>query len=382
MSSAPPPPPGSSNPHGLPAKPGGPLPTFKPAFQPAARPAAGRPGQHVYSQGAYAAAAPPTSYQASPTVTSTGYNPYSAYGASAGPSPSPGPATYGTGAYGAQQQSAFSGYPQQQPANAYAGYESYAAPVAAPQIQNPFPLPGQSSGAGKGANGYDPEYEAQIAQWNSAYAPKDEAALKEAAKKGPMGNANTIPLGQRDTGPALTSKELSAAVPVGSKAAAVVTGADGKQKTVIRSGGGKTWQDKSLLEWDPAHPRLFVGNLAGEVTDDSLHKAFSVYPSIVKARVIRDGRTTKSKGYGFVSFTSTDDFFQAAKEMNGKYIGSHPVIVKRSTTEIKVTAPPKKGGKYNKNKGHRDNRGGETTAVPNAGIKKEGKKKGGMKVLG
>lgn len=366
-------------PHGLPAKPGGPLPQFKPTFQPPARPGQ----QHGYSQGGYAVAAPPTSYQASPVVTSAGYNSYGAYAASASaaPSPSPAPGAYGAGGYGAQQQAAYSGYQQQPAANAYAGYESYSAPAAAPQIQNPFPLPGQSSG-GKGANGYDPEYEAQIAQWNSAYAPKDEAALKEAAKKGPTGNANTIPLGQRDTGPALTSKELSAAVPVGSKAAAVVTGADGKQKTVIRSGGGKTWQDNSLLEWDPAHPRLFVGNLAGEVTDDSLHKAFSVYPTIVKARVIRDGRTTKSKGYGFVSFTSTDDFFQAAKEMNGKYIGSHPVIVKRSNTEIKVTAPPKKGGKYNKNKGIRDNRGGQAAAVPNAGVKKEGKKKGGMKILG
>ncbi|KAK8178488.1 hypothetical protein BC567DRAFT_149093, partial [Phyllosticta citribraziliensis] len=109
--------------------------------------------------------------------------------------------------------------------------------------------------------------------------------------------------------------------------------------TVVRSGGGKTWQDSSLLEWDPAHFRIFVGNLAGEVTDESLHKAFSRYTSIQKARVVRDKRTTKSKGYGFVSFSNGDDYFQAAKEMQGKYIGSHPVLIKRSTTEIKATAP-------------------------------------------
>ena len=85
--------------------------------------------------------------------------------------------------------------------------------------------------------------------------------------------------------------------------AAVVTGADGKQKTVVRSGGGQTWQDPTLLEWDPAHFRLFVGNLAGEVTDESLLKAFAKYPSVHKARVVRDKRTTKSKGYGKVTFT-------------------------------------------------------------------------------
>ncbi|ORY13229.1 hypothetical protein BCR34DRAFT_466190, partial [Clohesyomyces aquaticus] len=116
------------------------------------------------------------------------------------------------------------------------------------------------------------------------------------------------------------------------------TTAGGKEKTVIRQGGGKVWEDPSLLEWNPLHPRLFVGNLAGEVTDESLLKAFSKYPSVSKARVIRDKRTTKSKSYGFVSFAETDDFFRAAKEMEGKYIGSHPVRIKRATAEVTATS--------------------------------------------
>jgi hypothetical protein len=155
--------------------------------------------------------------------------------------------------------------------------------------------------------------------------------------------------------------------------AAVVSGADGKQKTVVRSGGGKTWQDPSLLEWDPSHPRLFIGNLAGEVTDDSLLKAFSRYPSVQKARVIRDKRTSKSKGYGFVSFGNSDDYFQAAKEMQGKYIGSHPVLIKRSTTEIKAVAPQPKG-----KKGHTGGGGPAGGGIQ----KKLPKKKGGLRILG
>lgn len=90
---------------------------------------------------------------------------------------------------------------------------------------------------------------------------------------------------------------------------------------------------------------MFVGNLAGEVTDDSLLKAFSKYPSVQKARVIRDKRTTKSKGYGFVAFSDGDEYFRAAREMQGKYIGSHPVLLKKSNTEIKpvVVGGGKKG---------------------------------------
>jgi len=152
------------------------------------------------------------------------------------------------------------------------------------------------------------------------------------------------------------------------------------QKTVQRSGGGSTWTDSSLLEWDPAHFRIFVGNLAGEVTDDSLLKAFAKYPSVQKARVIRDKRTTKSKGYGFVSFANGDEYFQAAKDMQGKYIGSHPVLIKRATTEVRPTAMQDKKGKNNKNK----NKGaGGHNKVDHGGVEKKiPKTKGGLRVLG
>lgn len=41
----------------------------------------------------------------------------------------------------------------------------------------------------------------------------------------------------------------------------------------------------------------------------------------MKARVVRDKRTNKTKGYGFVSFKDPADFTKAMKEMNGKYKG-------------------------------------------------------------
>lgn len=111
-----------------------------------------------------------------------------------------------------------------------------------------------------------------------------------------------------------------------------------KHKTVIREGGGKVWEDPTLLEWDPSHFRLYCGNLGGEVNDESLHRAFSAYPSIVKARVIRDKKTTKSKGFGFVSFKEPDDMLNAWRDLNGKYIGSHPVKLTKAETSIKATA--------------------------------------------
>ncbi|KAH7326657.1 hypothetical protein B0I35DRAFT_346945 [Stachybotrys elegans] len=171
-----------------------------------------------------------------------------------------------------------------------------------------------------------------------------------------------------------------------------VTANPDKKKTVVREGGGKKWTDDSLLEWDPSHLRLFVGNLAGETTDESLLKAFSRWKSVQKARVIRDKRTTKSKGYGFVSFSDADDFFQAAKEMNGKYIQSHPVVVKKANTEIKasVVREKDKHGKRNnfkdkKNKSNNGSGGYEPNLGPMAGggVTKPGQRtKNGLKLLG
>ncbi len=46
-------------------------------------------------------------------------------------------------------------------------------------------------------------------------------------------------------------------------------------------------------------------------------RAFQKYPSFQKAKVIRDKRTSKTKGYGFVSFKDSSDFIKAMREMDG-----------------------------------------------------------------
>jgi RNA recognition motif-containing protein len=47
-------------------------------------------------------------------------------------------------------------------------------------------------------------------------------------------------------------------------------------------------------------------------------------------RVIRDKRTGKTRGYGFVSFGQPRDFLNAIKQMNGQYIGNRPAKVMKS----------------------------------------------------
>ncbi|XP_030580523.1 RNA-binding protein 42 [Archocentrus centrarchus] len=103
-----------------------------------------------------------------------------------------------------------------------------------------------------------------------------------------------------------------------------------KVKKCIRTAAGITWEDHSLLEWEADDFRIFCGDLGNEVNDDILARAFSRYPSFLRAKVVRDKRTGKTKGYGFVSFKDPNDYVRAMREMNGKYVGSRPIKLRKS----------------------------------------------------
>lgn len=51
---------------------------------------------------------------------------------------------------------------------------------------------------------------------------------------------------------------------------------------------------------------------------------------------MRDKRTGKTKGYGFVSFTNPLDLTAALKEMNGKYVGNRPIKLRKSKWKDRI----------------------------------------------
>ncbi|KAF8017868.1 hypothetical protein BT93_H2927 [Corymbia citriodora subsp. variegata] len=106
--------------------------------------------------------------------------------------------------------------------------------------------------------------------------------------------------------------------------------AEAKKKAIPRKAAGQSWEDPTLAEWPENDYRLFCGDLGNEVNDDVLSKAFSRFPSFNMAKVVRDKRTGKTKGYGFVSFMNPTDLAAALKEMNGKYVGNRPIKLRKS----------------------------------------------------
>ncbi|KAK3029303.1 hypothetical protein RJ639_040139 [Escallonia herrerae] len=61
-----------------------------------------------------------------------------------------------------------------------------------------------------------------------------------------------------------------------------------------------------------------------------LDMAVVVVISLDDEMVVRDKRTGKTKGYGFVSFANPSDLAAALKEMNGKYVGNRPIKLRKS----------------------------------------------------
>jgi len=101
-------------------------------------------------------------------------------------------------------------------------------------------------------------------------------------------------------------------------------------KRYYRVAAGESWEDPTLATWDDNDYRIFVGDLGNEVNDDMLKNAFQKYKSYQKSRVLRDKKTLKTRGFGFVSFSDPMDFAKAMREMNGKYIGNRPVKLFKS----------------------------------------------------
>ncbi|KAI7981827.1 hypothetical protein LOK49_Contig11G00032 [Camellia lanceoleosa] len=77
--------------------------------------------------------------------------------------------------------------------------------------------------------------------------------------------------------------------------------------------------------------KLFIGGLSYGTDDQSLRDAFSGFGDVVDAKVITDRETGKSRGFGFVNFTSDESATSAMSSMDGQPLDGRTVRVSYAT---------------------------------------------------
>ncbi|XVF55325.1 hypothetical protein PTKIN_Ptkin06aG0028100 [Pterospermum kingtungense] len=100
-------------------------------------------------------------------------------------------------------------------------------------------------------------------------------------------------------------------------------------------------------------PKLFISGLSRETTDEQLTEAFNPFGQLVEAKVIRDRATGRSKGFGFVTYTSIEEAEKAREEMNAKFLHGWAIFV--DPAKPREPRPPPRSGPGPSGTGFRTN---------------------------
>lgn len=88
--------------------------------------------------------------------------------------------------------------------------------------------------------------------------------------------------------------------------------------------------------------KLYVGNISYQTTEDDLNTLFSQAGNIESVKIINDQYSGRSKGFGFVEFSTQDEADKAVSMFNGYTLGERKLIV----NEARPQAPKRSGGGF------------------------------------
>jgi RNA recognition motif-containing protein len=93
---------------------------------------------------------------------------------------------------------------------------------------------------------------------------------------------------------------------------------------------------------------LFVGNFAYHLEDQDLFHLAVTYGPVLRARVVRDRTTGRSKGCGFVRYASPEDAKKAVKALDGLVFCNRVLRARPVNPPIQTTA--KEGHAHGQNR--------------------------------
>ena len=101
--------------------------------------------------------------------------------------------------------------------------------------------------------------------------------------------------------------------------------------------------------------KLYVGNLPHATTDSELQELFTNFGTVDSAMVIRDKFTGKSRGFGFVEMSESNEAEAAIEQVNGSELGGRTLTVNEARPR---EDRPRGGGGFRGGNGGGGYRGG------------------------
>jgi RNA recognition motif-containing protein len=105
---------------------------------------------------------------------------------------------------------------------------------------------------------------------------------------------------------------------------------------------------------------IFVGNLDFNTSEDELRQMFEAYGQVDRVSIMTDRDTGRSRGFGFVEMTSSEDGEKAIAALNGSQMGGRTLNINeaRPKTERSGGGGRDRGGYGGGGGGGRGGRGG------------------------
>jgi RNA recognition motif-containing protein len=84
---------------------------------------------------------------------------------------------------------------------------------------------------------------------------------------------------------------------------------------------------------------IYVGNVNYSLSEEDVRRIFEVLGKVDAIKIIRDKKTGKSKGFGFLDMPNKKEAMEAIKTLDGKTVAGRNLRVLRAhTNKVRVAA--------------------------------------------